>query len=420
MAAGKQFLCSVIKSGNRNYLNRVKDDLFFDKPTSGEALSEQAMLDFIRNHVLLYRVLPSPAVLAGAQIDYSDTDQPPEFYVQELKKRSVFNAFKKFDTTIKPIIMKDFDLDKVYEAINVFSNQVSYINMSDKFKTLSELGREIEQQIDARKSGAPEVFIPFGWPTLDGLTGGMAGGDLAYFIARPGIGKTNVLSYTAHHAWSQGFSPMLLTMEMTDVQIARRIYGVQGQFNPDAVRRGIPDVEVERRLGAAIQTFDNGAPFHIICGQTRQTVESITALIDELQPDVVYIDAAYLVSMNGPSQKTWEKLAAVSERLKQVAITRNIPIIMTVQFNREAAKGKRYELDTIAGSDAIGQLGSVIISIREGDEPYTDSRRTLNIIKNREGGVAEFDINNRFDPPDFTEIVVGSMGSDTEDEEFKL
>lgn len=420
MAVGNLFLYSVIKSGNRNYLNRVKDELFHSKPGAGEPQSELDILNFIRGHVLNYRTLPSPSVLTYAGIPYTDTEQPPEYYLQELKKRSVFNAFKKFQKAIEPIVTTNLDVDKIYEVVNQFSSTVSMINVSDRFKTLAELGREIETQIEGRKSGAPEVFVPFGWPSLDSLTGGMAGGDLAYFIARPGIGKTNVLSYVAHHAWTQGFSPMLLTMEMTDVQISRRIYGLQGQFNPDAVRRGIPDLEVESKLGTAIQSFDNGPPFHVICGQVRQTVESITALIDELQPDVVYIDAAYLVSMNGPAQKAWEKLAVVSERLKQVAITRNIPIIMTVQFNRDAAKGKRYELDTIAGSDAIGQLGSVIISIREGEEPYADSRRVLNIIKNREGGVTEFDINNRFDPPDFTEVGMTSGYSDTNEEVFKL
>jgi hypothetical protein len=34
-------------------------------------------------------------------------------------------------------------------------------------------------------------------------------------------------------------------MEMTDVQLARRIFGIAGKFNHDAIRRDIPDSEVE-------------------------------------------------------------------------------------------------------------------------------------------------------------------------------
>jgi len=378
-------------------------------------MSETELYAFIQNHVLKYRSLPTVAVLKSAGIEYRDTDQPPDYYLEELKKRSVYTSFTEFSKKIQPHLTKEYKLDEIIPLINEFSDKVAQINVSDKYKSLAELGREIEAQIDARKNGAPEIFVPFGWPTLDGATGGLAGGDLAYFIARPGVGKTNILTYASHHAWTQGFSPMLLTMEMTDVQISRRLYGLQGGFNPDAVRRGIPDDEVEKRLDGAITTFENGIPFHIICGQVKQTVESITALVDELRPDVLYIDAAYLVSMNGPSKAAWEKLAAVSERLKQVAITRNIPIIMTVQFNRDAAKGKRYELDTIAGSDTVGQLGSVIVAITEGEEEHhKETRRHLSVIKHREGACPEFEINNRFAPPDFTEIV--GAGNDTDEE----
>jgi hypothetical protein len=37
-------------------------------------------------------------------------------------------------------------------------------------------------------------------------------------------------------------------MEMTDVQLARRIFGIAGKFNHDAIRRDIPDNEVENAL----------------------------------------------------------------------------------------------------------------------------------------------------------------------------
>lgn len=417
MSQGHQYLSAVIKSQNRNFLGRLDASLLSEKPSGGEPISEKAYYDHIMSHVLQFRALPTVATLNSAGMPYADTDQPPPYYLNELKKRRVYNAFKKFYEEMKPIVNNDFDIDQVNDKIVEFSNVVAKIQVSDQYKSLAQIGREIEYAIDSRKAGNPEVFIPFGWETLDELTGGLAGGDLAYFIARPGVGKTNILTYAAHHAWTQGFTPMVLTMEMTDVQISRRLYGLAGQFNPSVIRKNVPEQTVQDKLRSAIAAFDEGPDFHIICGQTKQTVESITALVDELQPDVLYIDAAYLVSMNGPSKSTWEKLAAVSERLKQLAITRNLPIILTVQFNREAAKGKRYELDTIAGSDAIGQLGSVIVSIVEGESPYENTRRTLCVMKNREGGVADFEIHNRFDPPRFDEVSVSERSGGTDDSE---
>lgn len=416
MSVGKQFLSAVIKSGNKNTLNRVKTELFYSKQLSGDNYSEQGMLEFVQSHVLHYRVLPSKSVLTDAGYQWIDSDQPAEYFIEKLKERALYNAYKDFQGKITPLITQGFDLETAADLIKDFGGVVSYLSVADKFKSISEIGQEIQSQIEHRKNGTPEIFIPFGWNTLDQLTGGISGGDLAIFAARPGVGKSSAISYMSHHAWKQGFSPLLLTMEMTDVQLARRIYGLEGSFNPNLVRRGIPDNAVEERLAGAVDAFDKGVPFNVICGQTRQTVESITALVDELRPDVLYIDAAYLISIKGSNTKMWERLGAVAEKLKELAITRNIPIIMTVQFNRDAAKNKNFELDTLAGSDSLGQLGSIIVAIKAADEPNEETRRTLTVIKNREGGIEEFDIHYTFDPPNFTEVT--SMGiSNNQDED---
>jgi replicative DNA helicase len=407
MSVGKLLLCSIVKSGNKNFLNRVKDDLFYKTIPNGEKISEIEMLAFFRKHILSYKTLPSADVMRGAGVEYVETTQPPEYYLEEMKKRAIYNAYANFQKQLGPLITRDVDTEKVYRLSQEFSNRISYINVCDKFKSIKELGEDIKAQIEQRKTGEADIFIPFGWPTLDRLTGGISGGDLGYFIARPGKGKSQLLTQMSYHAWSQGYSVLVLTMEMTDIQIARRVYGIKGQFNHDTLRRGVPGDIIERRLDTAIEQFEGGPDFNVICGQTRQTVESITSLVDELQPDVLYIDAAYLINMSGSQAKAWEKIALVSEKLKELAISRNIPIIMTVQFNRDAKKGKTFEgtLENIAGSDAIGQLGSIVVSIKEAEEPYSETRRTLEVIKNREGGVAAFDINFSFEPPNFSELL---------------
>lgn len=407
MSYGKLYLSSVIKSGNKLYLNRVKDDLFLNKKNPSEQFTELEFANFVRKHVMNYKVLPSPSVVQTAGFGYTDTDQPPEYYQEELKKRAIYNAYKDFESKVRPLITTKFDLDNVAQHITEFSQTVAKLSVVDRFKSLAELGKEIQAQIEGRKNGSPEVFVPFGWPTVDKLTGGVTGGDLVYIVARPGVGKSQLLSHCAHHAYKKGFSPLVLTMEMTDVQLARRIFGIAGKFNHDAIRRDIPDNEVQRRLDEAVQDAeDSKIDFNVICGQVRQTVENVASLIDELKPDVVYIDAAYLLNLKNSNAKAWEKIALVGEKLKEVAISRNVPIIMTVQFNRQATQGTNgsFNLETIAGSDAISQLGSVIIAVQPGQEPYNETQRKLEMIKNREGGLATINIHYTFDPPNFTEV----------------
>jgi hypothetical protein len=111
----------------------------------------------------------------------------------------------------------------------------------------------------------------------------------------------------------------------------------------------------------------------------------------------------------------WERLSTVAEQLKTLAITRNIPIIITVQFNREASKTKNFDVATLAGSDALGQLGSIIVAINNAEEPYEETRRSLTMIKNREGAVCEFDIEYSFDPPNFSEVTATLNVTDAEE-----
>jgi replicative DNA helicase len=747
MSFGKSLLCAIVKSGNKNYLNRINDDLLLDKPSSGDSLSEKQLLQEFRTHILSYRTLPTPDVLKNKGIEYVETTQPPEYYLEEIKKRAVYTAYKNFQRDITPHLQAGLKYDDVVPLIINFHNRVAKLTTADNYKSVKQLGKEIEHELEQRMNGAPEVFVPFGWETLDEKTGGAGAGDLCYFVARPGKGKaiavyepvlmadgsfkqmkdvsvgdklasidgddnyvygvhtqgvrptykvtfadgrsvdadeqhlwkvdckyfdgprimstievlrwmtkakryskalfvetfsgvfgdskpfidpytlgiligdgsltqdvrfttmdshitqmvnynlleghtiseygkkgeaidyaivnhngknqykellisrgllgkkstekrlpdevylwsyedrlallrglmdsdgtvsgsptigfsnkellddviklvrslggkaqvqktkktsdldhyrctivfdrteifslerkksksvshtthnpkhlrfesieyigevetkcigvthssrmfivgdyipthnSQLITHMSYHAWSQGFSPLVLTMEMTDIQIARRLYGIKGGFNHDALRRGIPDSSVNNKLTESISAFENGPEFNVICGQVRQTVESITTLVDELKPDVLYIDAAYLINMKGSASSVWEKMAQVGEKLKELAISRNIPIILTVQFNRESTKNKNspnFSLETIAGSDAIGQLGSVIVAIK--DSMY-ENRRALEILKNREGGVAEFEINFKFDPPDFSEILVTAVETETE------
>jgi hypothetical protein len=167
LSTGTLFLSSVIKTNKKEFLNRVKDELFLDKKGSSDSRTERELLSFVRQHVMQYRALPSQSVLNSAGYSYLDTDQPPEYYLQQVIKRAVYNSFKKFIEEMKPAVEQGFDLDKAFELITGFSDNVAKLAISDKFKSLAELGKEIQTQIENRKNGTPEVFIPFGWPSID-------------------------------------------------------------------------------------------------------------------------------------------------------------------------------------------------------------------------------------------------------------
>ena len=75
----------------------------------------------------------------------------------------------------------------------------------------------------------------------------------------------------------------------------------------------------------------------------------------------------------------------VMEALKQFAMTENIAIISTFQFDQ---KQKLKSLATIMGGQAVGQLASVVIGIENEESSSTFSPVTykdLTLYKGREG-----------------------------------
>jgi replicative DNA helicase len=227
------------------------------------------------------------------------------------------------------------------------------------------------------------------------------------FVARPGMGKSYLLTSIARTAWLEGQNVLFVTMEMTGPQIARRMLGIHAGINPDYIRRGQVSTFSEGIMHQAAQDLRGGAPFHMLSGSFNKSVPVVDAAIQEFGPDIVIIDASYLMqpSGGGSNRKSFEVLSDVGKEIKEMAMSRGRPVVQSVQFNREAGKTKDVDLIHIGGTDTVGQISTIAIAIQKGDAPHEATRRKLKIMKNREGdGGAEMQINFLFNPPDFSFI----------------
>jgi replicative DNA helicase len=144
-------------------------------------------------------------------------------------------------------------------------------------------------------------------------------------------------------------------------------------------------------------------PCSLAAGDSCKTVGDIDTLIQECSPDVVYVDAGYLLTpekqlRNGSRH---EIIASVAEELKQVAVRRSVPIVLTVQFNRDET-GRDEDrvplLANIAGSDVLGQIASLVIAVKKGAAPNEESERRYDIIKDRDGQIGGFTTEYVFSP----------------------
>lgn len=225
--------------------------------------------------------------------------------------------------------------------------------------------------------------------------------------------------YSSLRAWESGMhTPLFVSMEMMNIVIAQRLAAMHTAKNLTKLMKALMTtkswVSMMEKLEAA---KDAERPLWCVDGNLMATPDDITMLCRQTQPSLVVVDGAYLLRSSNPKASKFEKITENAEALKQrVATDLGIPVIASYQLNREATKklDKNKEsvgLEDIYGSDAIGQLATVVLGLFEEDGVETQHHREVDIMKGRNGERGRFKINWGFDTMDFSEVLPESANT---------
>ena len=193
----------------------------------------------------------------------------------------------------------------VKKAMQTASDQLSVANKDPDaaLATLTEMAMKLARQknqsqiVDLRD--AYDVLIPdyvakyhseeewglvYGWPTLDGMTGGIRRGDVVSMVGRPATGKTMQLLYGAHHGWAkvkehivaqeaaagsdmqvafpETGSRMFVSMEMDPLSIEQRLAAMHTKISLSHLDHGELSTTGFKRLKKGLTEIKNfSAPF---------------------------------------------------------------------------------------------------------------------------------------------------------------
>ena len=400
VTAGISFLTAVVD---------LRDDRAFDQVSDSDFIEDELpSYEFIQQHLTSYGSLPSRGTCQENGIGLAgELEETSRYYFDRLTKRSVKRAVEERLDGFREAVSGD-DPDAIEAVLHDMLDSVTRVNASNQYSTLSQETLNLaEKYREAKRNPAGIRGVPFGYPTLDMVTGGAKAADLITLVARTGVGKSWKLVKMVDAAHVAGHTPLIVSMEMSIEQLVARQVGVRSGLNPRAFKTGELCHWSEETFMQTLDDISGGKPMHFLSGDGNRTSEDVEKGIRQFNPDIVYVDAAYLLKLrNGKRvQAKWEKISEVMQELKGLAMTYNIPIVMTVQFNREVRhntrKGKGGEgmdVGSIAGSDEIAQLSSLIIGLQMGDEGVERLHKRAYILKNRDGEVAEYDYHTIFDP----------------------
>lgn len=222
---------------------------------------------------------------------------------------------------------------------------------------------------------------PWGIDLLDRSTGGIASGDIVWFVGRPGSGKTTFMESLLVDWTFRGLRILYISNENPAYECIPKIDAMYGGWNPLKWRTG-DWTDEDRAKIAAVQYLTSSLSGKIIIPENPAlSTTQVLSFIETYEPDIVAIDGVYLMSDTGSARNDWQDAAAVSRNLKRMARTRQLPIIGVIQANREA-EGTQVTRATIAHTDAYLQDADTIIGINRGDDGKT---ATGQVVKSRWG-----------------------------------
>jgi replicative DNA helicase len=203
------------------------------------------------------------------------------------------------------------------------------------------------------------------------------------------------------NAWNVNYTTLFVSMEMNSTPVVQRVVSMYTHTSIGELKTGQVSSKQYKKMDMLMDGLSGAQGMWVADGRLSVSVNDLALLCRQLQPDVVYVDGAYMLRAGDKDRPVprYERINQNSENIKMLAEELGIPIVQTFQFNRGMTKKKDIEdvdLEDIAGSDAIGQLSSLVLGTFQDDNIETKLCRKIRVLKGRSGEQGEFLINWRF------------------------
>jgi replicative DNA helicase len=287
-------------------------------------------------------------------------------------------------------------------------------------KKMSDVLKQGLQYIDDRRTGRVKSFkTPWTGLNYAGI-GGLEWGSMLTIGARPGAGKTMIVSQILResrlHNPDQDFSILEFQFEMGDKQYAARQFAAEvamdykhilsafkplDEFAYKHMQQHIKDTETLEKLGIQRQLI--GTPLTV-----PDIEKAIRFYYDAMgaKPMIVTIDHSWLIKKGAGQKDKFDVLYNTAEMLMQLKNQLPIIVLMITQMNRTMEEATRTHAGQVAnyptsgdifGGDALMQSSDMVVAV---NRPYkanisiygpkkwitNDNQIFLHILKARNGG----------------------------------
>mgnify|MGYP002725572171 CR=1 FL=1 len=275
------------------------------------------------------------------------------------------------------IIFEKWLVRKVVQKSDRIKNLV-HVEANDAYNLLQSLHNEIEEILNMRTRErfnlgslveetaehimAHDNVIPFMYPQLDALTGGMTRGEITVIAGRPGMfkstGTLNIIRRLVH----QGLKVLVFNREMSNVEMMKKFIVVESECMSYGTLRAetLTDNDIndmENSKSVITDEYQNLIMFDNIFD-----IEQSMREVRKHRPDVVIDDYIGLIDVMGIEDNRL-RVDSIMKQYKRACKTYNMSAVLVSQLNRECESraNKRPILRDLRDSGSIEQDAEMVL-----------------------------------------------------------
>lgn len=380
------FITELLITGN---MSKVVDNQISSRYLNGRF--KKAYM-YIQQHQTTYGKVPSietfkkkfPTIeLAYDKNNEPHTGESIQFWCDQLREKKKHNTIVDSLDDVLNMINEELDTEGAYDTLKKLVLQVeNELILSDRIKINEDTTKRKDDYKNRQKSGGM-TGIPSYIEEWDKLLGGYNNGELITVMGYTGIGKSWFQIIQAVAQAKEGYKVLFFTTEMSTKMVFRRIDAVWNLLNYTRFRKGQLLPDEEKRYFSYLEEMENTPDDEVmlVVEQVTGGVSQISAKIDQYQPDIVYVDGAYLMEDEEGEEDNWAGMTRIWRGLHKICLAKDRPIIVTTQSKDESGA----TLKSMSFAKAIANECDVVAVLEQDEQMRNDKEALLKPLKIREG-----------------------------------